>query len=153
MTKPGLPSASRCVEPLPAWPHFRIPIPTPSPCPAPLTEGEHELSSWMPMVPLASYYPKSLLCFFLFKTLTLAEKIPNKAATQSRVSSKRTREQNRAHSQMLGFLLIQPVTSSMGRGTNGNQQPRCQTPGRKEPLLLSPWGSEQREQPRPAHEG
>lgn len=32
---------------------------------------------------------------------------------------------------MLGFLLIQPVTSSVGRGTKGKQQPRCQTLGRK----------------------
>lgn len=131
MTKPGLPSAFCCVEPLPAWPHFRIPTPTPSPCPAPLTEGEHELSSWMPMVPLGRIIPNPYFAFFCLKRYAGRKKIPNKAATQSRVSSKRTRERDRAHSQMLGFLLIQPVTSSMGRGTNGNQQPRCQNPGRK----------------------
>lgn len=125
-TKPGIPSGtSPCL--VTVWNSH----PSASPCPAPLTEGERELSSWMPTVPL-DVIPNPYFAFFsyffvffcgflvLFKTLGW-RKNP-KQSSDTRVGSA-VKEQGkgtgRAHSQMLGFLLTQPLS----RGTNGNRQP------------------------------
>lgn len=66
--------------PAPARPHFGIATPTASPCPAPRSEGECELSSWIPTVPL-DIIPNPYLAFFCLKPYA-GRKFPNKAATQ-----------------------------------------------------------------------